>query len=159
MNEWASRVGGVLAGIVAAAIMAGLLFYQCVYPFINDSSETWTCADEEVQDFCDDPFTIGGFIAAICGRDEVKYKGSVIESVTLSGGFGEDEPDTYELEMACPGVSLKWEYESLREFEASEYVTEQGAANDQTRLAVRLLAEYSYGDIDIATARRLLVDE
>jgi hypothetical protein len=156
-KELAGQIGGAIVGLVVAVVMIGGFFASCILPFINDSSETWTCADEEVRGFCGDPETIGGFLAAICGRDNVEFKGNAIETVSV-GGASEREPDTYELEIKCPGVGLLWEFETLGEFEDPESLT-KNPANDQTRLAVRLLEEYTLGEIDIPTARRLLVEE
>jgi hypothetical protein len=157
LKQWGGKIGGAIVGLVVAALMIGGFFTSCVLPFINDSSETWTCNDAEVQGFCGDPETIGGFLAAICGRDEVEFKGNVIETVSL-GGPGEQEPDTYEFEISCPGVALKWEFATLDEFN-DEQALMKNLANDQTRLAVKLLEEYTYGEIDISTAQRLLVEE
>ena len=71
-KEIAGQVGGAIVGLFFAVLMIGGFFASCILPFINDSSETWTCADAEVSEFCSDPETIGGFLA------DLKQRGKMI---------------------------------------------------------------------------------
>jgi hypothetical protein len=150
-------LGSALGVLIATAIFGGLFFAQCVYPFIRGTpSEIWTCEDDEVRAFCDDPITIGGFTAAICGRDDVQFTGRLVRPLIIGDGPVHEEPGTLDLEIECPGLELKWsiDEERLDEFESLDDLEPR---NDQTRLAVDLLAEYTLGFIDMGEARQQLL--
>lgn len=138
--------------ILGMAFVGGLFFFQCVYPFINDTSETWSCDSEEVSTFCDDPYTVGGFAAELCGRSNVSFLGDYIKVINQDPTF--QDPRTYIVGIRCPEVlEVRWEFEG-----EIESIEEARAVNEQTRLFERLLREYSFGALTIGEARRLISD-
>lgn len=145
--------------MIGVAIVGGLFFVQCVYPFLReDPSETYTCADEEVADFCDDPYTVAGFAAAICGLNSVEFIGSLSRVRVIGGDPGEpEEPGTVDFEAKCPDIHLKWSIPE-QEAEDTESVLDYDPQNNQTRLAEELLEQYSFGEISIAEARDSLLN-
>ena len=120
------------------------------------ASESWTCTDEEVAGFCDDPYTLAGFTAAICGRDEVRFEGTAIKYISLDRT--DREPDDIRFAINCDGVDVAWEAPAP-DWDDFESVGDAPAVNDQTRLLIRLMQQYTEGDIDIDTAREILIAE
>ena len=155
MGDWLSRVGGVLGTVVGITIVAGLIFVQCVYPFLrgNTTSVTLTCSDEEIADFCDDPFTMGGFAAMVCSRDELKVTSNYIDNIVIGGEPGDDIPDTLELIFECGILRAKWEWEEGRDPEEFEDF-DDAAANDDAKRFMNVYGLWGIGDVTTAEEAR-----
>lgn len=161
VDDLMSRVGSALAGLAAAAVVAGLFFMQCVYPFIDDNStsETFTCEDERFAEFCDDPSTLGGFAASVCGRDELLITSNYIDVRVIGGEPGERAPDEFEIILQCTGLDAKWAWQEGRSFETFEDY-ESTAVNNDARRFTEVYGKWGSGSIaTIEEARRDLFGE
>ena len=150
-------IGFTFAWIIGGGIVLAIGFAQCVWPFIRDNTETWTCVDEEIADFCNDPYTLVGFLAEVCGRNQLTITATYIETIRI-GSAGPREPGEFEFKADCRGRELKWAAEEGDEIETLDDFRD-AAQNDSMRLAVELLEDWRDGLIDYGDARRELLAE
>ena len=95
------RVKSVVGGAIATIFIGGIAFVQCALPFFRDNSETWTCDSDGLRQFCDDEGTLANFFVAMCGEEDLTFKGNLIQTI---GGDGTD-PDELELLVKCGSTS------------------------------------------------------
>jgi hypothetical protein len=98
LRSFGSKAGSALGGVVVLGIFGFVFFSQCVAPFLDDDSETFTCQSPEMQGFCDDSGSIANFFVEACGRDQISFKGSLIGFISLGRDL---QPDTVRLEILC----------------------------------------------------------
>jgi hypothetical protein len=146
------KTGGFLGALAVAGIVGAIFFFQCVYPFLEDRTQEFDCASSGFSDFCDDPGTILGFMALMCGRDSVR--GRATEIKTVGGEPGVREPSSFEILIWCGATKFAWEYE---EGEEIDYLDERLARDSKTKVATRVFRDYSSGFIGVSEARRQLL--
>ena len=149
-----------IAGAVGAAIgiifVIGLLFMQCVYPFIKGApTETVDCSSESLARHCDNPNTLAGFMSELCGREKFSITVTAIEMINI--GERNYEPAEIDMEVHCGKVDFGFAYfqgdgpKSLEEYKTI-------AKSDKSRLLIDVMEEWQSGQIAIDGARRLLLD-
>jgi len=149
-----SRIGSVVGAIIGVAIVGGVLFAQCVYPFIRHSpSVTYTCADEQMSSLCRDSNTMAGFMARVCGSDQLTVTAKSLEAIIIGGEQGTSrEPMGTGMTMKCGDVDMKWSVDQGQKIETIDEFR-KAATNDKARLAVDLFEDWSTGLIDYDDAR------
>lgn len=110
-------------------------------------SDTWTCDDVD----CDDPHMFYGFAAMVCGRDEVRFTGSYLHSVT-SGDILQEETDMIEIAVECGTFNPKWEWEP-----GEDVSLVRGAKNDDAKKFWDTWGRWEQGEITAEDARRELL--
>jgi hypothetical protein len=108
-----------------------------------------------MREFCEDPYTLAGFMAEICGADEVTFTGTYVQ-VVLLGEPGTREPGILELTVRCPDFEATWEIEEGREM---RYLKDAHPKNAGAERVVKALDDYSLGEIDLATARYFVLQD
>jgi hypothetical protein len=150
MNGVLDSVGKAVGTLLGVALFGGMIFVQCVYPFIQDNSESWTCDHERMSSFCDDQGTIAGFAVVLCGsREAVKFTGNLIKTYTL--GEGETGPRSMELVIKCSGLNATWETESYNEIKTIDDIP---PSNKQAERFMEAFKAFTGRSITLDAARQ-----
>jgi hypothetical protein len=157
MDGLKERIGQIIGGAIGVVVLGGLFFAQCVYPLLRDTSETFTCDDKEMAEFCNDPATFAGFLAQVCGRGELVVDNTFIQTIGL-GDPGVREPGEIEFTVKCGDVDLEYSLEEGDKIESFDDMRD-AASNDRAKMALDLWEDWSLGLINYEDARRTLLAE
>jgi hypothetical protein len=144
-----------LGGLIGIAIFAGLFFFQCVYPVLRDESVTGTCASEELADFCEDPDTLAGFMALMCGRDRVEFVGSPMR--LLNPEPGQSTLIGVSFTIKCEGLSARWETEEGEGTPEGFEDLKRAASNDDAEAVMEVLEQWHLGELSTREAQLVLL--
>ena len=134
--------------ILAMVVTALMTTLACA-----SESASVTCADREMSVACGDPTTIVGFVALMCGPDNIKTDASA-SSIFRFGEPPDGEPRILVFSIWCGETEFTWKREEGRQY---EYVDDWPTVNKQTEDAVKLFSLYSNAIIDRDEARRRLL--
>ena len=115
-----TRIKEIAGGALAAVVIGGIFGAQCVLPFFRDNSSDFNCESTEANGTCDQSGTVGHFLAAMCGRSAVAFRGDL--TTTINSDPTAREPETQSLDFKCgPRTYIRVEAEQGDNVNASNF--------------------------------------